>query len=93
MTRYKGRASLKLIESKFPHHVDMMVPEGGFGRLLNAMHDWQRRSRYRGRARPEPARERTRYIRWCFADLVTAALFQKEFGTVTESGTNPEKSS
>jgi len=40
MSRYKGRASLKLIESKFPHHVDMMVPEGGFGRLLNAMHDW-----------------------------------------------------
>ena len=61
MTRYKGRASLKLIESKFPHHVDMMVPEGGFGRLLNAMHDRQRRSWYRGRARPEPARERTGY--------------------------------
>jgi hypothetical protein len=39
MSRYKGRASLRLIESKFPHHVDMMVPEGGFGRLLNAMHD------------------------------------------------------
>jgi hypothetical protein len=31
MSRYKGRTSLKLIESKFPHHVDMMVPEGGFG--------------------------------------------------------------
>jgi hypothetical protein len=25
MSRYKGRASLKVIESKFPHHVDMMV--------------------------------------------------------------------
>jgi len=31
MSRYKGRANLKLIESIFPHHVDMMVPEGGLG--------------------------------------------------------------
>jgi hypothetical protein len=37
-SRYKGRASLKVIERKFPHHVDMMVPEGGFGSRLNAMH-------------------------------------------------------
>ena len=40
MSRYKGRASLKVIKSKFPHHVDMVVPEGGFGARLNAMHDW-----------------------------------------------------
>ena len=40
MTRYKSRAGLKVIESKFPHHIDMLVPEGGFGSRLNAMHDW-----------------------------------------------------
>ena len=40
MSCYKGRASLKVIESKFPHHVDMMMPEGGFSSRLNAMHDW-----------------------------------------------------
>ena len=40
MSRYKGRASLKVIKSKFPHHIDMLVPEGGFGARLNAMHDW-----------------------------------------------------
>ena len=40
MSRYKGHTSLKVIESKFPHHVDMLVPEGGFGDRLNAMHDW-----------------------------------------------------
>jgi uncharacterized protein (DUF486 family) len=40
MSRYKGRASLKVIKSKFPHHVDMVVPEGGFAARLNAMHDW-----------------------------------------------------
>jgi hypothetical protein len=40
MSRYKGRTSLRENESKFPQHVDMMVPEGGFGSRLNAMHDW-----------------------------------------------------
>ena len=32
-------------------------------------------------------------IRWCFADLVTAALFQKEFGQAADTGTNPPKAS
>jgi hypothetical protein len=40
MSRYKGRASPKENEAKFPHHIDMMVPESGFGSRLNAMHDW-----------------------------------------------------
>ena len=91
MSRYKGRASLKVIESKFPHHVDMMVPEGGFGSRLNAMHDWhdaQGIEAVRGQSRRENGRD---IIRWCFADLVTAALFQKEFGQVTDCGTNPSK--
>ena len=65
MTRYKGRASLKVIESKFPHHVDMMVPEGGFGSRLNAMHDWhdaRNITAWRGQSRHENARD---IIRWC----------------------------
>jgi hypothetical protein len=40
MSGYKGRASTKANETKFPHHVDMLVPEGGFGDRLNAMHDY-----------------------------------------------------
>ena len=71
MSRYKGRPSLRLIESKFPHHVDMMVPEGGFGRLLNAMHQ-----AVRGQSRRENGRD---IIRCCFADLGMAMPFQKEF--------------
>ena len=73
-------SSLKDNEAKFPHHIDMMAPESGFGSLLNAMHDWHdARSieAVRGQSRHENARY---IIRWCFADLVTAALFQKEFG-------------
>jgi hypothetical protein len=40
MTRYKGRTKTKLVERDFPHHVDMMVPEFGFGTHLDAMYDW-----------------------------------------------------
>jgi hypothetical protein len=31
MSRYQNRAGLKANEGKRPHHVDMMVPKGGFG--------------------------------------------------------------
>jgi len=65
MSRNKGRASLRLIESKFPHHVDMMVPEGGFGHLLSAMHDWHDDhgiEAVRGQSRRENGRD---IIRWC----------------------------
>ncbi len=40
MSRYRSRAGLKANEGKLPHHVDMMVPKGGFGVRLNEMHDW-----------------------------------------------------
>jgi len=79
MSRNKGRASLRLIESKFPHYVDMMVPEGGFGHLLSAMHDWHDDhgiEAVRGQSRRENGRD---IIRCCFADLGMAMPFQKEF--------------
>jgi hypothetical protein len=80
MTHYKGCAGLKENEAKFPHHIDMMASESGFGTLLNAMHDWHD-ARSIDAVRGQSRRENGRYIiRWCFADLVTAALFQKEFG-------------
>lgn len=79
MSRYKGRSSLKVIESKFPHHVDMMVPEGGFGTRLNEMHDWHDThgiEAVRGQSRRENGRD---IIRWCFADSEMAAGFQLLF--------------
>ena len=74
MPRYKGRAGLKVIESKFPHHIDMLVPEGGFGSRLNAMHDCI--PAVRGQSRRENGRD---YIRWCFADPAIAEAFASEF--------------
>ena len=42
MTHYKGRTSPKAIEHDFPHHVEMIVPLGGFGKKLDVMHEWHR---------------------------------------------------
>ena len=42
MTRYKGRTKTSLIERDFPHRVEMIVPEGGFGKRLDEMHEWHR---------------------------------------------------
>jgi len=68
-----------------PHHVDMMVPEGGFGSRLNQMHDRHHErgiEAVRGQSRRENGCD---IIRWCFADLATTTLFQKEFGASAES--------
>jgi hypothetical protein len=82
VSRYKGRASSKSIERDFPHIVEMIVPEGGFGKTLDAMCDFHARHGIRainstGR-RDENGRD---YIRWCFADPAVAEAFAKEFGT------------
>jgi hypothetical protein len=42
MTRYKGRAKISLNERNYPHHVELQVPEGGFGKRLDEIHDWHR---------------------------------------------------
>ena len=33
----KGRSSSKLVERSYPHRVEMIVPEGNFGRRLDQM--------------------------------------------------------
>ena len=81
MTRYKGRTSFKAIESAYPDHVDMLVPEGGLGKRLEEMYIWHLTRRIpamhgRGR-RDENGRD---IIRWCFADPKIAEAFASEFG-------------
>ena len=80
MGRYKSRASIKTIERDYPHVVEILVPEGGLGKQLDAMHEWHRARNIpvmhgRGR-RDENNRD---YIRWCFADPAIAAAFATEF--------------
>jgi hypothetical protein len=79
MTRYKGHNSLKATEAAFPHHVEILVPLGGLGRRLDAMHIWHSArgiQAMHGRGRREAGRD---IIRWCFGDPETAAAFANEF--------------
>ncbi len=75
----RGRHA-KAVEQDFPHHVDVVVPEGGLGMTLNAMYDFHARHGI------QPKRGHGRHdangsvIRWCFADPTLAAAFAKEFG-------------
>jgi hypothetical protein len=73
--------------------VSKIVAAGGFGARLNAItpwHDAQGIPAVSGQSLREKGHD---IIRWCFADLVTATLFQKEFGEGPDSGTNPPKMS
>jgi len=80
MTRYKGRTSFKSLERDFPHIVEMIVPEGGFGKTLDAMFDFHARHGLRAINSTGRRDENNRdYIRWCFADADTAAAFAAEF--------------
>jgi len=85
MTRYKGRTKTSLIERDFPHHVEMLVPEGGFGKRLDEIHEWHGAHNIvamngRGR-RDENNRD---YVTWCFAEPAIAAAFANEFGHSNE---------
>ena len=82
MSRYKGRTKPTLIERDFPHHVEVLVPPGGLGKKLDAMHDWHRAKgieAMRGRSRRDENGHN--YIRWCFADPEIAKAFASEFGS------------
>jgi hypothetical protein len=69
VTRYKGRTSFKSIERDFPYTVEMIVPEGGFGKTLDAMYDFHARHGIRAINSTGRRDENNRdFIRWCFAD-------------------------
>jgi hypothetical protein len=58
----------------------MIVPEGGFGKTLDAMFDVHARHGIRAINSTGRRDENNRdYIRWCFADADTAAAFAAEF--------------
>jgi hypothetical protein len=48
MSRYKGQLKVSRTEQEFPHRVEIIVPRGGFGKRLDAMHDWHRARRNEG---------------------------------------------
>ena len=79
MAGYKGRASTKEIERRYPHIVELMVPLKGFGTTINDMHDWHAIrgiQTQRGSGRYHEGRH---YVRWCFTTK-DAKEFQAAFG-------------
>jgi hypothetical protein len=81
--RYKGRTSSKSIEREFPHVVEIVVPPGGLGRRLDAMHAFHTKRGIRaclGRGHREGSRD---YLRWYFVDTTVAADFASRFGGTT----------
>jgi hypothetical protein len=81
MPRYKVRTSAQAIEKDFPHIVQMIVPRGGFGKKLDDMYEWhwaKDTEAMRGNGwRDDSGRF---YVRWCFANLITAQDFARKFG-------------
>jgi hypothetical protein len=80
MTRYKGRTKTSQIEREFPYRVEMIVPEGGFGKRLDQMHEWHRARSIRakfGRSRRD--KNNRDYVTWCFADAAMADSFRASF--------------
>jgi hypothetical protein len=79
MSRYKGQLSAKSIERDHPHAVEMLVPPDGFGRRLDAMHEWIRArgaAVQAGRGRFDEGRW---FVTWCFADAETTVSFAADF--------------
>jgi hypothetical protein len=81
MTRYKGRTSQKAIERNFPYVVEIVVPPGGLGGQLDAMHYFHHARDVQaclglGR-RDDEGRD---YLRWYFTREKMAVSFATEFG-------------
>lgn len=80
MNRYKARTRTSLIERDFPHRVEMIVPEGGFGNRLDKMHEWHSARSLRARfGRSRRDKNNRDYVTFCFADAAMADSFRASF--------------
>ena len=80
MSRYKGRVSGSEIKRGFPHVVETVVPEGGLGKTLVAMHEFHKLhgiDAHTGKGRRD--KNGRDYIRWCFTNPGIAATFASQF--------------
>jgi len=77
----KGEQTAKRNEHDYPHIVEIVVPEFGFGRRLDDMSLAHRKlgiEQHRGGGRRDS--EGHFYARWCFADREHAGSFARAFG-------------
>ena len=79
MSGYKGRTSPKSIERNFPHIVEMLVPEGDFGKWLDAMYEFHVRHGIKPQRGHGKHDAQGAVVRWCFADKAMADSFRASF--------------
>jgi hypothetical protein len=80
MTYRQVERIARLNKRDFPHLVELMLPDGGFGNMLDdieTFHHERGIERRRGRRRRGDDHE---YGRWCFEDPTHADEFVKRFG-------------
>ena len=79
MARYKGRPSSQTIAREFPHVVEIAIPLGGLGKMLDAMYEFHIQYRIHAHARSRRSEDGREYIRWFFADRAVARSFVTVF--------------
>jgi hypothetical protein len=58
----------------------MIVPQGGFGKRLDQMHEWHDARSIRARlGRSRRDKNNRDYVTWCFADAAMADSFSASF--------------
>jgi hypothetical protein len=78
--RYKGRPSNKTIARDFPFIVEIVVPPGGFGKRLNAMHAFHNQRGIQVAHVRHRHEDDSDFALWCFARRAIAEEFAAEFG-------------
>jgi hypothetical protein len=80
MTRRKGEITARMNERDYPHIVELALPDGGFGRELDAMHDFHRLRGIESRRGRRQRRDDREFVRWRFASVIDADDFAQQLG-------------
>lgn len=67
-------------ERDFPFVVQIVVPDGGFGCMLDAINAWHCYGKNRQRRGPRQQVGEQEFWRWCFEGLEVAKTFRQRFG-------------
>jgi hypothetical protein len=80
MTRRKGEITAHMNERDLPYIVELALPEGGFGTILNEMETFHRLRGITSARGRRQRRNEQEYVHWCFASIIDADDFAQQFG-------------
>jgi hypothetical protein len=80
MTRRKGEITARMNERDYPHIVALALPDGGFVRALEGMHDFHRLRGIQSWNCRRQRRDEQEFVRWCFASVSTPTTSPNSFG-------------